>query len=644
MCGIAGLLGMAEAGGQESLATQASSMAQVLAHRGPDDHGVWHDDAAGIALAHRRLAVIDLSASGHQPMVSRNGRYVLVYNGEIYNHLAIRREIERQQLCTGWRGHSDTETLLAAICGWGIEPALRRAVGMFAFALWDREDRTLTLARDRLGEKPLYYGRVGNCLAFASELKSMSVLADFEARVDRSALRMMLSKGYVPDPFSIFAGIRKLEPGTTLTVSAARPQGVSRTYWSAADLYAASEPSAVPVNETLAADELERLLSDAVKSQMIADVPIGAFLSGGIDSSLIVALMQKQASSSVQTFTVAFGEKEFDESKHALAVARHLRTDHTELQVSPADAMREVPLLAGIYDEPLADASQLPMLLVSRLARRKVTVSLSGDGGDELFGGYNRHMWGARLWKRLAGKPAFARRALGRLIQSLPSGALASAHALLPARLQYSSPAEKLQKLAFAMGAVDQESFFDGLTTRWPYAHRVVLNLPGADPLEGARSIPAGAGDDWMMLRDLQTYLPGDVLVKVDRAAMSASLETRAPYLDHRVVEFALRVPLEFKIRDGQGKWLLRQVLYRHVPRELMERPKMGFAVPIRDWLRGPLREWAEDLLSTERLLREGYFKPALIRKVWLEHVNGRRDHSEKIWGILSFQAWLQHW
>jgi asparagine synthase (glutamine-hydrolysing) len=516
---------------------------------------------------------------------------------------------------------------------------------MFALALWDRTTSTLTLARDRLGEKPLYFGKIGRTFAFASELKSIMGLDRFDAEVDPVALHQLLTRGYVPDPLAIFAGIRKLEPGSLLTLSAASSEPVSRVYWSARDVLSRAQTfEPVSADPEQAASQLEALLSGAVKDQMIADVPVGAFLSGGVDSSLIVALMQRQSSSRVRTFTVAFNEREYDESPHALAVAQHLGTEHTELRVSAADALREIPALAGIYDEPMADSSQLPTLLLSRLTRQHVTVSLSGDGGDELFGGYNRHLWGARVWKRLEGKPHFLRSVLAGALGSRPASALLSAaRPLLPARYQYSSPVEKLQKLAFAMSAIDQESFFDGLATRWPGAEQLVQGLPSRE-VRAAITEDCRSPDEWMMLRDLVTYLPGDVLVKVDRAAMSASLETRTPYLDHRVVEFALRLPVQMKIREGQGKWLLRRVLYRHVPRDLIERPKMGFAVPLRHWLRGELRDWAENLLAPARLRSEGYLDPKPIQQAWREHLGGQRDHSEKLWVILTFQAWLDRW
>jgi asparagine synthase (glutamine-hydrolysing) len=646
MCGIVGFLGTA-AGGEAALASIAESMSAYLAHRGPDDSGVWVDERSGLGLGFRRLSIIDLSPTGHQPMVSHCGRYVIIFNGEIYNYLDIRRELEASGGAPGWRGHSDTEVILAAIACWGIGRALERMTGMFALAVWDRSDRTLHIARDRLGEKPLYYGWLTGTLVFASELKALRAHPRWKGEIDRGALSLFLRHSYVPAPYSIYQGIHKLTPGTFLS---ARSDGWSKqtAYWSAREI--AERGAAEPFTGTdkEATEELERLLSRAVGRQMVADVPLGAFLSGGVDSSTVVALMQAQSDRPVKTFTIGFREPGHNEAEHAKAVARHLGTDHTELYVTPAEARDTIPRLPTLYDEPFADASQMPTFLVAQLARRKVTVSLSGDGGDELFGGYNRYFIGRRLWGRVGWLPGPVRSVAAAGITTISPAHwnrfLAGFMALAPGHFRYANPGEKLHKLALILAARDPDEIYRGLTSQWKNPASVVLS--GAEPVTTAadRTQWATLSDftQRMMFLDLITYLPDDILVKVDRAAMGVSLETRVPMLDHQVVEFAWRVPLCLKIREGQGKWLLRQVLYKHVPRELIERPKTGFDVPIGDWLRGPLRGWAESLLSEARLRREGFFDATVIRKRWNQHLSGRRDWQQALWNVLVFQAWLQ--
>lgn len=655
MCGLSGFL--APADWPRDAAGLARRMADTLRHRGPDDAGVWVDEGAGVALAHRRLAILDISPAGHQPMASDSGRYVIAFNGEIYNHLDLRRELETSGAAPFWRGHSDTETLLAALGAWGIEAALKRCVGMFVFALWDRESRTLTLARDRLGEKPLYYGWQGKTFLFGSELKALKAHPAFRAEINRDALALFLRHNAIPAPYSIYRGIHKLPPGTFLQIdaedalspgSSPRGRGGITPYWSARSVAEAGQRNLFRGSDAEAVTELERLLGQAVGGQMVADVPLGAFLSGGIDSTTVVALMQAQSSRPVKTFTIGFSEAGYNEAEHAHAVARHLGTEHTELYVTPQDAMDVIPSLAAIYDEPFADSSQIPTCLVSRLARAHVTVSLSGDGGDELFGGYNRYFWARNIWRKLGWLPHPLRAALAGALTTLPPAAWNTAfHQLerwLPNRLRYANPGDKLHKVAEILAVRSPEEIYLGLVSHWKHPAQLV---PGSVEPPTLLTDPAHRVDlpDFehrMMLLDTVTYLPDDILTKVDRAAMSVSLETRVPLLDHRVLEFAWTLPLDMKLRHGQGKWLLRQVLYRHVPQTMMERPKMGFGVPIDVWLRGPLKAWAADLIEPGRLAREGFLDPARIQRKWAEHQSGSRNGAYYLWDVLMFQAWLQ--
>jgi len=643
MCGFAGLLTEGQGMDVEAM---VSAMTETLRHRGPDDDGVWIDASAGIGMGSRRLAIVDLSPSGHQPMASASGRYVVAYNGEIYNHRALRRDLER----TGFRfrGHSDTEVLLAAIDHWGLLGALKRSNGMFAFALWDRQQRRLHLVRDRLGEKPLYYGFVGNALAFASELKALRAHPRFSPEVDRESLAAFLRYKYVPAPLSIFRGIRKLPPGSSVSFTygtSILPEPVR--YWSLAEVVDRGIGEAMTVDASEAAVELDSLLRDAVRIRMEADVPLGAFLSGGIDSSTIVALMQAQSGNPVRTFTIGFHDATYDEAGNAKRVAEHLGTDHTELYVTADEAMAVIPRLPGIYDEPFADSSQIPTFLVSELARRDVTVSLSGDGGDEVFGGYNRYVWAPRLWRRFGRFPAVLRRAFVAALLSIPPrGWDAMGRGLSPflaARMKQRNQGEKLHKLALSLRGDDADDMYLALVSHWQDPSTLVLGgeSDGRIPLEDDSPLnlefPAR-----MMYRDSVTYLPDDILTKLDRATMSVSLEGRVPYLDHRVVEFAWRLPLQMKIGEAQGKRILRQVLDRYVPLELVDRPKWGFGIPLGAWLRGPLREWAESLLEERRLRNEGFLKPEPVRAAWHEHLAGGRNRQYELWDVLMFQAWLE--
>lgn len=635
MCGITGY--WADAAPSNAIAL---AMAQRIAHRGPDDAGVWCDESAGLALAHRRLSILDLSPAGHQPMISPCGRYILVYNGEIYNHLDLRRELEAVGGAFDWRGHSDTETLLAGLRCWGMQGTLDRLNGMFAFALWDRTERILYLARDRLGEKPLYYGRCNGTFLFASELKAFTAHPDWQGRLDRNALTLFLRHSAVPAPWSIYEGIRKLPPAHFVAITeSGRTIAEPQCYW---NLRTIAGQGPVDTDPQDLIDQLETLLRDAVKSRMAADVPLGAFLSGGIDSSVVAALMQAQSDRPVQTFSIGFHEKGHDEAVHARAVAHHLRTDHTELYIGADEALAVIPQLPTLYDEPFADSSQVPTFLVSRLARQKVTVTLSGDGGDELFCGYTRYQQSLDLWRKMGWMPVAARRLVASGIRRAPGTMLDKIQNLLPPRYRLPSLADKLPKLADVLDQPDGQALYRSLVSHFKDPARMVLNAHEPETLldRPDRLPPLPSLRETMMLLDMLTYLPDDILTKVDRASMAVSLEARVPLLDHRVVEFAWRVPSAFKYRNGQGKWLLRQVLYRHVPKELIERPKMGFGVPLDSWLRGPLRDWAEALLQEDRLRAEGIFDPARVRRMWRAHLEGRQLSHYHLWDLLMFQAW----
>lgn len=653
MCGIAGLFA-STSGCQLDIEVAARDMVRKLTHRGPDDEGVWYESSSGVSLAQRRLSILDLSEAGHQPMLSHCGRYVVVFNGEIYNHQVIRQELGSQGEALGakgWRGHSDTETLLAAIACWGLEKALDKAVGMFAFALWDRAEKGLYLVRDRIGEKPIYYGLHKGTLLFASELKAIRAYPGLQGEVDRNALALFLRHNVIPAPRSIYRGIFKLPPGTLLKVTQENVSkgtlGAPKPYWSMLEAAVTGQGNLFKGSAVEACDEVDRLLKESISGQMLADVPVGAFLSGGIDSSTVAALMQAQSTRPVKTFTIGFNEGGYDEAQHARAVATHLGTEHTELYVTPEQALAVIPRLPKMYDEPFADVSQIPTFLVSELAQRNVTVCLSGDGGDELFGGYNRYTAGARLWRHLGWLPKTVRVGLAAGISAASPSAWDACFdrfgSMLPRGWRVRTPGVKLQKVAEMLTASSPEEVYRRLVSRWSNSEQVVIGSKLSDGLQGdhmcASLMPVL--EHQMMCMDALTYLPDDILVKVDRAAMGVSLETRVPMLDHRVVEFAWRLPLDMKIRGHEGKWLLRQVLDRYVPRSLIERPKTGFSVPIDSWLRGPLRDWAEELLNPEILKEQGFFAPEPIRTKWEEHLDEKRDWSSQLWSVLMFQAWL---
>jgi asparagine synthase (glutamine-hydrolysing) len=650
MCGITGFITREPCDALE-LHARVKDMADRLVHRGPDDSGTWVDPSAGAALGFRRLAIVDLSPAGHQPMESASGRYVIIFNGEVYNFLELRRELESRNY--SFRGHSDTEVMLAAISEWGLEAAVRRFVGMFAFALWDCQDRALHLVRDRLGIKPLYYGWSGKTFLFGSELKSLRANPGFSPEIDRDALTLFFRYQYIPQPYSIYKGIQKLPPGFILTIKPGISSSLEKTslraYWSAKDVAERGARDIFAGTEQDATKELDALLREAVRLRMIADVPLGAFLSGGIDSSTVVALMQVQSSRSVKTFTIGFYEDEYNEAQHAKQVAAHLGTDHTELYLSPEQVFDVIPKIPSLYDEPFSDSSQIPTYLVSALARQQVTVSLSGDGGDELFGGYHHYFLGRSIWRGIGWLPYSVRRSLAWMLrQAAPetwNHILKLVAPIFTSRLRTGLRGDRVHKLAEILAARYSEEFYKELVSCWKRPTELVCS--GQEP-----TTVLGDMNEWatlpsfpqrMMFLDLLTYLPDDILTKVDRASMGVSLEARVPLLDHRVVEFAARIPLGMKIRSGKGKWLLRQVLYRYLPKELIERRKMGFGIPLGAWLRGPLREWAEGLLDERQMRQDGYLRPEPIRKLWVDHLAGN-DWGYYLWAVLMFQSWLQHW
>ncbi|HEY0996778.1 MAG TPA: asparagine synthase (glutamine-hydrolyzing) [Gemmatimonadaceae bacterium] len=643
MCGIAGFWDDRQRG--EAAATVVRRMTDAIAHRGPDDSGCDCEDGSP-ALGHRRLSILDISAAGHQPMSSSSRRFVISFNGEIYNFGELRTALEGKG--HRWRGHSDTEVLLAGVETWGLAGALERAVGMFALALWDREARVLQLARDRFGEKPLYYGWAGEALVFGSELKALRAHPDWRAEVDRDALALFMRYGYIPAPHSIYRGVRKVPPGTILAFRGAgrdrEPEAT--TYWSAHAMIEEGMRNPLRLDDAELVEACDARLTATVGDEMVSDVPLGAFLSGGIDSSLIVALMKAANRGPVRTFTIGFDVAGYDEATHAKAVAAHLGTEHTELYVTPQDTLDVIPRLPSLYDEPFADPSQIPTFLVAQLARRHVTVALSGDGGDELFCGYNRYFWGSRLWGKLRHMPPSFRRGIAGGLRAVPPARWDAVFDLLgraaPSR-RVDRAGDKLHKLADAIGVDSSHDMYRMLTSHWRNAGAITRHSSEpATVLERPAEWPKVTDFvEQMMYLDLVSYLPDDILVKVDRASMGVSLETRAPFLDHRVAEFAWRVPLHQKMRGGKGKWLLRQVLHKHVPQALVDRPKTGFAIPIDHWLRGELKEWAGDLLSADTLGAQGYFDPGAIARKWQEHQSGSRNWQHPLWNALMFQAWL---
>ncbi|MBL8516660.1 MAG: asparagine synthase (glutamine-hydrolyzing) [Betaproteobacteria bacterium] len=648
MCGIVGILSTPTS----SLHQVVDGMSGKISHRGPDAAGAWINEAGTVGLGHRRLSIIDLSPAGAQPMHSACGRYVLVFNGEIYNFQALKGEISRLHPGQPWRGRSDTEVVLAAITHWGVDTTLTKLDGMFALAVFDKHSEELYLARDRMGEKPLYFGYVGDQFTFSSELKALRSLPGWTSRINRTALTAYFRYSYIPSPLSIYEGVSKLLPGHWLKLSPSdflsRKIPASTSFWQLDDAIAIGRLHPYTGSEEDATNDLESLLMETIQKQMVSDVPIGAFLSGGVDSSTVVAMMQAQSEKPIETFTVGFVDTDFNEASHAKAVAQHLGTSHNELYVSPTDSLSIVPDLPRLYDEPFADSSQIPTYLISKLARTKVTVSLSGDGGDELFCGYNRYTWMYKIWGAMSPFPSVARNALGRIAAAIPPPAIDSVYGLLypvlPHWLQFSNASDKWTKVTGLIGETDSGALYKRIVSSWQDPSGLVLG--GNEPLSifelsEPQSHKLDLGEQ-MMRFDALTYLPDDILVKVDRASMGVSLEARVPLLDRRIVEFAWHLPMSMKLRNGVSKWILREVLYRHVPQSLIERPKMGFGVPIDRWLRVELRDWAEELLDAQKMREQGYLNVELVRKAWDEHQSGRRNWQYQIWTVLMFQAWLK--
>jgi asparagine synthase (glutamine-hydrolysing) len=642
MCGIAGFLNGASNEHTRDLGEVSSAMDMSLQHRGPDDHGVWIDESAGVALIHRRLSILDLSPAGHQPMISADGRFVIIYNGEVYSYQPIAAELAASGL--KFRGHSDTEAILNSFAVNGIEATLKRMIGMFAIALWDRRDRTLTLIRDRLGIKPLYWAKFGKLFLFGSELKALRAHPGWAPQIDRDAVAAYMRHNYIPAPHTIYQGVHKLEPGTILTLPWQREPQISR-FWNARTVAHDGTLHPLETGDAELTEQLETLLQDAVSRRMIADVPLGAFLSGGVDSSTVVALMQKARLGKVRTFSIGFDLPGYNEAPHAAAVARHLGTDHTELTVTSSQALDVIPQLPGFYDEPFADSSQIPTYLVSAMTRNHVKVALSGDGGDELFAGYNRYHLTQRFWQALSLMPRSLRTAAAATMTAVRPDRWTSLAAVLPARLRPPQTGDKLYKLAAVLKLDSADALYRRLVSHWEPSE-IVLEAHEPRTIIADETLVKDFPDllARMQFLDLVTYLPDDILTKVDRASMAVALEARVPLLDHRVVEFSWRLPRNTKVRNNTTKWLLRRVLYRHVPRPLIERPKMGFGIPLGEWLRGPLRDWAETLLDERRLQDAGLLDPGTVRRFWREHLEGGRNWQYLLWNVLMLEAWRERW
>lgn len=642
MCGLVGLLSTTSEHGADPF-DLLRSMATTLEHRGPDDVGVWFDQSHGIGFAHRRLSILDLSSAGHQPMMSSTGRYIIAFNGEIYNHKKIRADLEVLDLAPTWRGNSDTETILAAIEAYGVDTTVQICTGMFAFALWDKSLRTLLLARDRMGEKPLYYGWHGNTFLFASELKAFKAYPNFSPTINREALCLFLQNNYIPAPYSIYHNIFKLEPATLLSISEETHEVSTRKYWDVFQVSLTGLDNPFTGTPHDAVNELEILISDSVSQQMQSDVPLGAFLSGGIDSSTVVAVMQSQSSRPIRTYTIGFSQEKYNEAVYARQVADHLGTSHSEIYVSPQDALDVIPHLSDIFCEPFADPSQIPNYIVSVLAHQDVKVSLSGDAGDELFCGYTRYPNVAQLWNNLSRYPLALRLLASRCPTLLTPDVGQYLEQSLPLGRRYAQFRDTLHRRASLIKSANIDQLYSSVFSQVYNPSEWVI---GAKPLNTSRTLPEFldrlSSLERLMILDMTSYLPDDILAKVDRTGMATSLETRMPFLDHRIIEFSLRLPISYKYRDNQLKWPLRQVLGRYVPAELIDRPKMGLSVPMGDWLRGPLCDWADSLLDYSRLKREGFFHPHIIRKKWSEHKSCKSDWTPQLWSVLMFQSWLQ--
>ena len=651
MCGIVGFLNSSNNYSDQQLCGIITKMSCALKHRGPDDKGIWVDAKTGLALGHRRLAILDLTKDGRQPMVSYGGRYCLIFNGEIYNFQKLRDELNKSNAAIRWRGNSDTEVLLESIEFWGLEATVKKCIGMFAFALWDKEKKLLHLVRDRIGIKPLYYGWANDLFLFASELKPFHFHPDFEKEIDRNSLALLLQYNFIPAPFSIYKNVYKLQPGTILTLDFQKDsKGILnlKRYWSLDQVVEQGLLNPFQESEAKIAENLEKLLRDSIGLRMISDVPLGAFLSGGIDSSLIVALMQDLADYPVQTFTIGFSEYEYNEAYEAKKIAQHLGTSHAELYVSPNQALDVIPKLPYLFDEPFADSSQVPMYLISEFTRKKVGVSLSGDGGDELFGGYNRYVWGNWAWSSIKNMPLWLRQLIAKGIRGLSplswDRIFKNLDYILPDSYKFRNPGYKLQKFMELLEKNNPKDLYEVMISNWKEPGDLVRDAFQTPDLIKGGKLWERISDfkHQMMYMDTLYCLPDDILTKVDRASMGVGLEARVPLLDHRVVEYAWQIPIEINFQKGANKKILRKILYKYVPRNLIERPKMGFSIPIDEWLRGSMRDWAENLLSEERLLREGFLNPVPIRQKWKEHLSGKRNWQSSLWSVLMFQGWLE--
>ena len=644
MCGISGYLNL-EGISQDKAEKISRLMGDAIQHRGPDATGFWFDSPNGVVLSHRRLAVLDVTKAGNQPMTSNSGRYVLVFNGEIYNHQKLRKELSKIGVNPSWESRSDTETLLALFDAFGFQLSLNKLVGMFAIALWDKEKRTMFLARDRVGEKPLYYGSVGTSIFFASELKSLRALDEFFPEINRDALSLFFKYNYIPQPHTIYKGVYKLPPGHYVEL---KNDFQPVCYWDFVKIASKNENFLIHQSEDFLLNKLDSVLSEAVSSQMQADVPLGGFLSGGIDSSLVVAMMQEHSSLPIDTFSIGFENKQFDEAHLAKAVAHHLGTKHHELYVSPRQALDIIPQIPLVYDEPFSDSSQIPTILLSQMTRKHVTVSLSGDGGDELFGGYNRYIWGDAIWKKIRNYPFFLRYMFSQIVCRVGCSNLDQIFSLisdyLPHNYRFKNVGSKLLKLSSTLQSTSPEALYEILISHWNEPEQLVIGCQKNMKISAFEETFEKDSDFrvQMMKLDAVSYLPDDIMVKVDRAAMSCSLETRMPFLDPEVMKLAWRLPMDVKIRGGVGKWCLREILYRRVPRELVDRPKMGFGVPIGDWLKGPLRGWAEEMLDKNRIEQAGYLDVGIVRKTWEEHLSGKNDWQYHLWDILMFESWRE--